>query len=244
MRSITASSGLISCAEISTAISCSRVMRASSATTSCGAAQVEVRQRLIEQQQPRAGDERVRDQDPLLLAAGELADTRVGKALGVNRVQHLLDERPSGPGGPRHPETVRVDPEPHEIARAQRNIRVEQELLRHVTDQAMAASRARGLATSTRSRARRLQAEDHPEQRRLSRPVRSDQARELARRDLEADPVEDRAPGQPHADAVDLQDLLALGGRRRLVHGTSFCVETFSFTAFSSALTSASIHDW
>ena len=34
-----------------------------------GAAQVEVRERLIEEQQPRSGDQRVRDQDALLLAA-------------------------------------------------------------------------------------------------------------------------------------------------------------------------------
>ena len=34
-----------------------------------GAAQVEVGQRLVEQQQPRPADQRVRDQDPLLLAA-------------------------------------------------------------------------------------------------------------------------------------------------------------------------------
>ena len=136
-----------------------------------GAAQVEVRQRLIEQQQPRPGDQRVRDQDALLLAAGELADARVGEALGVDRVQHLLDERPPGPGGPRHAEAVRVDPEPHEIARAQRNIRVEQELLRHVADQAMPASVLAGRLDQHAPRARRLQAEDHPEQRRLARPV-------------------------------------------------------------------------
>jgi hypothetical protein len=157
-----------------------------------GAAQVEVRERLVEQQQPRSSDQRVRDQDALLLAAGELADTCVGEAGGVDGVQHLLDERPPGPGGPRHPETVRVDAEPHEIARAQRNIRVEQELLRHVAHQAAPASVLAALDEHSSS-ARRLQAEDHSEQGRLARPVGSDQACELARRNLEVHPIEDRA---------------------------------------------------
>ena len=139
-----------------------------------GAAQVEVRERLIEEQQPRATDERVRDQDALLLTAGEPADTRIGEALGVDGIQHLLDERPPGPGGPRHAEAVRVDPEPHEIARAQRNIRVEQELLRHVADRAMTASVLAGVGEPAKKHApsaRRLQAEDHSEQRRLPRAV-------------------------------------------------------------------------
>ncbi len=69
IRSITGSSGFISWAEISTAICCSRGDPRQQSDDLLGAAQVEVRQRLVEQQQRRAADQRVRDQDPLLLAA-------------------------------------------------------------------------------------------------------------------------------------------------------------------------------
>ena len=139
-----------------------------------GAAQVEVRERLIEQQQPRPRDQRVRDQDALLLAARELADPRVGEALRVDRVQHLLDQRPSAPGGPRHAETLRVDPQPHEVARAQRNIRGRtgtSAARSRSGDARPSRARGRGRPHEHASRARRLQAEDHPEQRRLARAV-------------------------------------------------------------------------
>ncbi len=54
--------------------------------------QVEVGERLVEQQQPRPADQRVGDQHPLLLAAGQVPDARVGEALGLDRRQHLVDE--------------------------------------------------------------------------------------------------------------------------------------------------------
>ena len=64
-----------------------------------GAAQVEVRERLVGEQQARAGDQRVGDQDPLLLAAGEAADAGVGEGLGADRGEHLLDQLARGGGG-------------------------------------------------------------------------------------------------------------------------------------------------
>ena len=137
MRSITPSSGLISCAEISTAISCSRVMRASSATTSwalrrsrfaSGSSSSSSRGRPIS-----AWAIRIRCCSP-----PESRPTRVSaKPRGVDRLEHLLDQRATGAGGPRHPEPVGVQAEPHEIARAHRQIRVEQELLRDVADRAL-----------------------------------------------------------------------------------------------------------
>ena len=81
-----------------------------------------------------------------------------------------------------------------------------------------------------------LQAEDHPQQRRLAGAVGADQARELAWADGEADLLQHLTTGQPYADALDRQDLAAVGHQ-------SFCVETFSASALCSARTSASIHD-
>ena len=49
------------------------------------AADVQVRQRLVQQQQPGPADQRVRDQDPLLLAAGQVADPLVAELLRRRR---------------------------------------------------------------------------------------------------------------------------------------------------------------
>ena len=62
------------------------------------AADVEVGQRLVEQQQPGTADQRVRDQDPLLLAAGQVADPGVGEPLGVDGV--AASRRPAAGAGP------------------------------------------------------------------------------------------------------------------------------------------------
>ena len=99
-----------------------------------GAAQVEVRERLVEQQQPRPADERVRDQDPLLLAAREFADARVGEVGRVNRVEHVVDDRPALARGQGQTQAVTVDPERDQVAPAHRHVWVQQELLRHVAD--------------------------------------------------------------------------------------------------------------
>ena len=153
-----------------------------------GAAQVEVGQRLVEQQQPRAADQRVGDQDALLLAAGEPPDAGVGEAARVDRPEHLLDQRAARARGSRHPEPVRVQAEPDEIARPQRQVGVEQELLRDVADQRRCC-RERGAPRDENLPALGgLQAEDHPEQRRLARAVGPDQPGELAGGDPEADP--------------------------------------------------------
>ena len=98
------------------------------------AAQIEVRQRLVEQQQPRPADQRVRDQDALLLAAGETPDAGVGKLLGVDRGEHLLDELAPCATGARQAQTMAVDAERDEVSSAQRHVGVEQELLWHVAE--------------------------------------------------------------------------------------------------------------
>ena len=170
MRSITPSSGLISCAEISTAISCSRAIRASSATTSCalrrsrfasGSSSSSSRGRAIS-----AWAIRIRCCSP-----PESLPTRVSaKPSASTAVEHLLDQRAACAGRARHPEAAGVQAEPDEVPRAQWQVRVQQELLGDEADQ-LASSRAGAARDEDVSRARGLQPEDHPEQRRLARPV-------------------------------------------------------------------------
>jgi hypothetical protein len=55
--------------------------------------------------------------------------------------------------------------------------------------------------------------------------------------------MQDLAPGQGYADAVDGDDLVGAAGGVFL-HVYRCCVEIPSATALRSAVTSASIHDW
>ena len=76
------------------------------------ASDVEVGERLVEEQQLRSADEGVGDEHPLLLAAGEVADALVGEARRVDRVKHLLDEhRPATAGEQRDAEPMSVEAE-------------------------------------------------------------------------------------------------------------------------------------
>jgi hypothetical protein len=61
------------------------------------AGDVQVGQRLVEQQQPRPADQGVRDHDPLLLAAGQLADPRVRVPLRSDRGEHVGDQLAARP---------------------------------------------------------------------------------------------------------------------------------------------------
>jgi len=61
-------------------------------------------------------------------------DPGVGESLCVDRAQHLVHERLSLGGRDGHPEAVPIEPEPDQVAGAHRHIRVEQHLLRHISD--------------------------------------------------------------------------------------------------------------
>ncbi len=98
------------------------------------AAQVEVGERLVEQEQLRPGDQRVRDQHALLLAAGQLADPCVGVLVRADIGQRRIDQLPALPRREGEPEPVPVKAERHHVAGAQRHVRVDDKLLRHVAD--------------------------------------------------------------------------------------------------------------
>jgi hypothetical protein len=161
---------------------------------------------------------------------------------------------------------VGIQAEADEVAGAQRHVGVEQELLRHVADPREAPTRpfvpcapdprsALGAAEEDPPGARRLQAQDHPQERGLTGPVGADQPGELAGPDVEMDVAEHLAPAELHADPLHGEDRVAALG---LLAGRGICsrsvalapghqslwVETRRATASRSARTSASIQDW
>ena len=206
-------------------------------------ADVQVGQRLVQQEQPGAADQGVRDQHPLLLATGQIPHPGIGEALGIDRVQHLADRLAARPRAQRYTEAVPIQPERDQVPGPHRHVRVQEDLLRDIADGRVPP----GAWPSQDGHApggRPLQAEDHPQQRRLACPVRADQAGELAGADGEAYVVEDLPAAQGHADPGDVEDLFCDGAGRRPVGHHSFCVEILSATALRRALTSATIHDW
>src|SRR4029077_4380568 len=204
------------------------------------AADVEIGERLIEEQQARTADQRMRDEDPLLLATGQGADPRLRKTRCVDGLEHLVNLPAPRGRWQRESEPLTVDAEPDQVARPQRHVGDERDPLGHVSDQRLTPQSA---FDANRTSARVDETEDDPEQRCLAGTVRADQPREFARADPEGDVMKNLAPGQRDADAVDGEDLLVTGGGGAL-HVYKCGVEIPSATAFCNAVTSASIHDW
>jgi hypothetical protein len=154
------------------------------------AGRVEVGQGLVEQEQARAADQCVRDQDALELAAGKRADTGIGEMLRTDGVQHLVDR--SAPLARRQgdPEPVAVYPESNKVTRPQRHVGVQQGLLGDVADDVPASPRSIGCLDDHASGLSALQAEDDAEQGGLASPVRADDPGELALLERERDVAE------------------------------------------------------
>src|SRR6202042_3320861 len=104
----------------------------------------------------------------------------------VHRLEHLLDALAAGTGREWRTEAVPVQAEAHEVAPAQRHVRVKPELLRHIADLAPAGCVAEVDPASGQG----LEAEDGAEQSGLAGPVGADQAGELAAAEGEGDVVE------------------------------------------------------
>ena len=245
MRSITASSGFISCAEISTAICCSRAIRASSATTSCS----------LRMSRLASGSSSSSSRGRLISAWAistrccsppERLPTRVSAKLAASTASSISSTSARRVrGGQRHAEPVAVEAEPDEVAGAQRQVGVEQDLLGDVADQRV-ASRAGAAVDQDAPRARRLQAEDDAEQRRLAGAVGADQAGELAGRDREAD-LASRI-SRPDSRTSDLLAPTGCSACRR-ARAVDRCSQLRRRAPvrdgpFAAPCTSASIHDW
>ena len=136
-------------------------------------ARIEADQRLVEQQQRRIAQQRLREQNPLPLTAGEAVDrTRreVGRAdFGERRARHA----PLRPRSERPAPLAAAERAQHEIETGQAELRGAAPELRHVADARMAAPRrraehadlpaARGHETEDRAKQRRLAGSVGPE---------------------------------------------------------------------------------
>ena len=149
--------------------------------------QVEAVQRLVQQQQPGPRGERLRDQQPLLLAAGELADRPVGVGGGADQVDHLVDPRAprsrgrwSAPRRQRDAPAGAVETEPDDVDAADPQPRVEAAPLGQVADLARCASPGGSPSTLSAAGGQRQQAEHDLDQRRLPDAVRPEHGDELA----------------------------------------------------------------
>ena len=165
------------------------------------AGDVQVGQRLVEQQQPRQADQRVRDHDPLLLAAGQLADPRVGVPPRADRGQHVVDQLAAGPGRQPDAELVPVEPERDHVPDPQRRVRLDAQLLRHVADRGV-PRRARRAVDEHRAGGYRLQAEDDAQERGFARSVRPDETGELTGVHGHPDVPQHLPAAEPDPDAV------------------------------------------
>ena len=141
--------------------------------------QVEVGERLVEKQQPRPADESVGDQDPLLLSSRQAPHTGVAEALCVYGREHPVHCILAVLRRDRDPEPVPVHTECHEVPSPKWHVRIERHLLWHVSDRPVPSAGWRPVEKDPAAR-RTNESEDDSQQSRLSRPVRSDQARELA----------------------------------------------------------------
>ena len=176
------------------------------------------------------------DQDPLLLTSGERPDPGVGEALGVDVVEHLLDQLALGLGAPAEAVALGVQAEGHQVAGPDGDVGIEEHLLGDIA-QRPSAPPGGPPRTRTWPGVRSLETEDDPQERRLADPVGADEPGELPLADLERDVVEDLATREGDADALDLEDRW-----RGAVHRCS--VEIPCTTAALIAATSASIQDW
>ena len=151
--------------------------------------EVERQQRLVAQQHLRIADQRLGDAQALLLSAGEESDRRVRVALGADRSDRVVDERAAAGGREREAAPVTVEPEPHEIATADRQVAIERTLLRHVPDIVAPAPGCPAVDLDFAARQPR-QPEQDAQQRRLPRTVRAEHREEFAGRDVEVEMLE------------------------------------------------------
>ena len=167
--------------------------------------------RLVEEQQGGIVDERARELETALHAAGQ---TPGSPAPDVPQVEELEDlAGPAPPAREHHPEQ-----RPHEVdVLADRQVRVERERLGHVAEPlaGLAPEPARLLAQHPdRAGCRGQGPRQKPDGRRLARARRSDQAEDRPGGDDQRDAVDGELVVEPHRDVVD--DDRGVGrGRRR-----------------------------
>ena len=204
------------------------------------AGDVEVRQRLVEEEKLRLADQGLGDQYPLLLSAREAAHPGVSEAHGADRLEHLVDPLAAACRRCGQTEAVPVQPEPHDVAGPQGKVGVDKDLLGHVADRPVAAG-PRCAIDEDLAVGRLQQPQDHPQNGGLTGAVGPDQSGELARPDGEVDVMEDLPTRKPYADPIEGHHV---GKCRFRAHRDSASVEVPWARALYRALTSACIQDW
>jgi hypothetical protein len=128
----------------------------------------------------------MRDHDSLLLTAGQVANPLVRKPGRVDGLEHLVDSLTPLPRRERNAQPVPVQAETDQVPSPYRHVRVKLDFLGNVADKPPAVDPA---ADANAPLTRRLESEYDPQQGRLARAIRSDQADELAWPDCEANVV-------------------------------------------------------
>ena len=101
---------------------------------------VEAVQGLVEEQDTGLGDQRLGDEQPLLLTSGQLADGPVGIAGSPDQIDHLADLAPvlmpldRSQDRQRHPPACAFEPETHDVPGPNPQVAVERASLSQVSD--------------------------------------------------------------------------------------------------------------
>ena len=128
------------------------------------AADIETGKRFVQQQQAGTPDQGMRDDHPLLLTAGQVADSPVGETRRIHGIEHLIDLCATPLRGDRKAQSVAVESERNKVPRAHRHVGIEHEFLRHIADRSQpAAAGDRDAAPAERD-----EAKDGAQQRRFA----------------------------------------------------------------------------
>ena len=98
------------------------------------ALRVEVRERLVQQEELRPADQGVRDEDPLLLSPGELPRRLSAKRSASTSCRICSTSSRWLRAPSREAVAMGVEPERDEVTRAHRDVGVDDDLLRHVAE--------------------------------------------------------------------------------------------------------------
>src|SRR5580658_7854942 len=98
------------------------------------APRIEVRQGFVEKEQLWSTDQRMGYQYPLLFSSRECSDASISKAICIDVVDHLLYELALTLGAATEAVTLCVQAKSHKIPGPDRNIGIEQHLLRDVSE--------------------------------------------------------------------------------------------------------------
>ena len=160
---------------------------------------VEVHQRLVEQQQARPAEQRLRQQQALALAARGLGQRPRRQLGGTHQVERPGDLAAPGRAHHRRPPAVAADRAGHVGPAAEPQGAHRAACLGHVADQRVAAPGGL-LQHADRAAGRDQEAENGAQQGRLAGAVRAEQPDELAVLDREADAGENGAAAQRQRD--------------------------------------------